>query len=271
MRQLQSQMDDVFAQTFRGFGNSFGQTGFASSVDLREQKDKYVARIYLPNGDTSQVNAKIDGGNLDITMNGTETKNGASAPANFKQVITLPEPIRGDQMQISRKPNMVVITIPKANPTTVAQNSTAATSNSPTNTASSSAVPGEDWDHQMIDEMKQMEARMDRVFHDAFPNDMLSNSNALELGSTVNVDNEKDKYVVHFALPDRDLSNVKVNFANGQLDLTAQEEKNDSSNTGRSVERGRYEESITLPGPVKDSEMKIDRQASAVIVTLPKA
>jgi hypothetical protein len=70
MRDLQSDMDKIFAQTFQDFGSSFGQSGFASSVDLRERNDKYVARIYLPNGDTSKVNATVKNGNLDINMNG---------------------------------------------------------------------------------------------------------------------------------------------------------------------------------------------------------
>jgi HSP20 family molecular chaperone IbpA len=116
---------------------------------------------------------------------------------------------------------------------------------------------------------------MDQVLQNTFPNDLLSASNALRLGSTVNVEDQKDKYVVHFTLPDRDISNVKVDFKNNELHLTAQEKEQASntapSNTAETIERGRYEEMITLPGPVKQSEMKVDRQANAVIVTLPKA
>ena len=145
MRDLQSDMDKIFAQTFHDFGSSFGQSGFASSVDLREQNDKYVARIYLPNGDTSKVNATIKDGNLDINMNG-----GAARNENFEQVITLPQPVRADQMHIDRKPNMVVITVPKQNPTGVAQSS-----------PSPASSPGlaSDWDQRMIDGIRQMEQR----------------------------------------------------------------------------------------------------------------
>ena len=128
-----------------------------------------------------------------------------------------------------------------------------------------------DWDQRMIDDMRQMEARMKTMFQNAFPNDLLNGGTALELGSTVNVDDQKDKYVVHFALPNRDVSNVNVNFENGELHLSAQEQKSSSTNSQQSVERGRYEEMVTLPGPVKESEMKVDRQANAVVVTLPKA
>lgn len=271
MRELGKQMDDIFAQTFRSFGNSFGGSGFASSVDLREQKDRYVARVYVPNGDTSKVNAAIENGELRITMQGAEAKNGVAASENFQQIISLPQPVRADQMQVDRKPNVVVITIPKSNSAVAV----ASPQPSPGASVSGSTSAIADWDQRMIDDMRQMQARMDEVFRNVFPSDILNGTNMLRLGSSVNVEDQKDKYTVHFILPDRDLSNVKVDYQNGELRLTAQEEKKTSSNAAPNlmerVERGRYEEMITLPGPVKESEMKVNRQANAVVVTLPKA
>ena len=261
MRDLQSDMDKIFAQTFHDFGSSFGQSGFASSVDLREQNDKYVARIYLPNGDTSKLNATIKDGHLDVNMNG-----GAARNENFEQVITLPQPVRADQMHIDRKPNMVVITVPKQNPTGVAQSS-----------PSPGSSPGlaSDWDQRMIDGMRQMEHRMNSLFESGFPNNVFNGTNVLQLGSAVNVEDQKDKYVVHFTLPTQDVSNVNVNFEDGELRLTAREQKETpkkpSQGAPTTVERGQYEEMITLPGPVKEDQMQVNRQANAVIVTLPKA
>jgi HSP20 family molecular chaperone IbpA len=261
MRDLQSNMDKIFAQTFHDFGSSFGQSGFASSVDLREQNDKYVARIYLPNADTSKLNATIKDGKLDINMNGGTARN-----ENFEQVITLPQPVRADQMHIDRKPNMVVITVPKENPTSIAQSS-----------PSPASSPGlaSDWDQRMIDGMRQMEHRMNSLFESGFANNVFKGTNVLQLGSAVNVEDQKDKYVVHFALPTHDVSNVNVNFEDGALRLTASEQKeapkNPSQGAPATVERGQYEEMITLPGPVKEDQMQVNRQANAVIVTLPKA
>jgi len=260
LRDLQSQMDKIFAQTFRDFGSSFGQSGLASSVDVRERNDKYVARIYLPNGDTSKVNATIKDGNLDIKMN-----SGAGKNENFEQVITLPQPVRANQMHIDRKQNMVVITVPKQNPNAVAQSSP--------NPGSSPLAS--DWDQRMIDGMRQMEQEMDSVFANGFSNNAFNGTNALQLGSAVNVENQKDKYVVHFTLPTRDVSNVNVNFENGELRLTAREQNESphsaSPGAPTTIERGRYEEMLTLPGPVKEDQMQVNRQANAVIVTLPKA
>jgi HSP20 family molecular chaperone IbpA len=265
LRELESKLDNIFSESFRDFGTLFGPSAFSSSVDLREQKDKYVARIYPFNGDTSKINAKIDNDALHITSEG------APGSGSYEQIITLPQPVRADQMQIERKQNFVVITIPKSAPA-VAGASPAPT---PEIAAPSSPIAGADWDQRMLDEMTRMQARMDQVFRDAFPSDLLNSTNMLRLGSTVNVEDEKDKYVVHFSLPERDLSNVDVKFENGRLHLTAQEQKSTSSNaaagTMQSVERGRYEEMVTLPGPVKDSEMKVDRKGASIDVTLPKA
>ncbi|MGH7984461.1 MAG: Hsp20/alpha crystallin family protein [Candidatus Udaeobacter sp.] len=260
LRDLQSQMDKIFAQTFHDFGSSFGQSGLASSVDLRERNDKYVARIYLPNGDTSKVNATIKDGNLDIKMNG-----GAGKNENFEQVITLPQPVRADQMHIDRKPNMVVITVPKQNPNAIAQSSP----------SPASSPLASDWDQRMIDDMRQMEQRMDSVFENGFSNNVFNGKNVLQLGSAVNVEDQKDKYVVHFTLPTRDISNVNVDLKDGELRLTAREQKETPNSPSpaapTAIERGRYEEMITLPGPVKEDQMQVNRQANAVIVTLPKA
>jgi hypothetical protein len=67
MQQLDEQLNSIFAGTFRDFGNWFGDPSLASSVDLREQKDKYVVRVYVPGNDTSKVNARVENGMLHVT------------------------------------------------------------------------------------------------------------------------------------------------------------------------------------------------------------
>lgn len=127
----------------------------------------------------------------------------------------------------------------------------------------------------MSNQFAEMQRRMDQTFRDVFGPDTSSGTSAAQLGSAVNVDEQSDKYVVHFYLPDRDLSNVKVNFENGRLALTAEEQKSSTNKSATGVAEsttaGRYEEMITLAGPVKDQEMKVERKSGEVIVTLPKA
>ena len=116
---------------------------------------------------------------------------------------------------------------------------------------------------------------MNQALRDVFPNNTSIGATTSQLESAVNLDDQKDKYVVHFYLPDRNVSDVSVNYKDGQLDLTANQQQNTSNQTAngtmQSSASSRYEEMITLPGPVKDKDMTVNRQAGSVTVTLPKA
>ena len=86
----------------------------------------------------------------------------------------------------------------------------------------------------------------------------------------MHLDNQKDRYVVHFYLPDKDLKNVDVHLKNGELRLTASEtEKSQQPGVSR-MESGQYEQLITLPGPVQEKGMKVVRKNGTIVVTLPK-
>jgi HSP20 family molecular chaperone IbpA len=62
-----------------------------------------------------------------------------------------------------------------------------------------------------------------------------------------------------------------VNLKNGELRLTASKTAKNQERGMSSVQSGRYEQLITLPGPVKESGMKVDRKNGTIVVTLPKA
>jgi len=262
-------MNSVFSNAFRNVGNWLEDSTLASSVDLREQNDKYVARVFVPHAETSKVDAKIENGALHITAQTERSVNGNTTKENYEQVITLAKPVEADKMKIDRKQDMIVISIPK---TTASAPEVATASPSP---ATSPWTASTDWGEVMSNQFAAMRRQMNQAFHDVFANETLSGASALQLGSAVNVDDQKDKYVVHFYLPDHDLSNVNVDFKNGQLDLTAKEQENavDKSTNGtqESTTTGQYEEMVTLAGPVKDKDMKVERKADSVIVTLPKA
>ena len=267
MQQLDEQLNTIFAGTFRDFGNWFGDPSLASSIDLREQKDKYVVRVYVPGNDTSKVNARVENGMLHVTATGQQSNNGMSKSERYEQMISLPGPVQSNEMKIERKENLVVITLPKS------ANATA--SNSPAASASpgAGAMPGFGFDQAIVNRMARMQGRMEQLFRDAFPEDLTSGLNTLRLGSAFHIDDQKDKYVVHFYRPDEELKNVDVKLENGQLCLTAsQKQSSDDEKSGTSrTEIGRYEEAVTLPGPVKAKGMKVERKDGTIVVTLPKA
>ncbi len=267
MRQLDDQLDSVFADTFRDFGDPFRDSAFASSIDLREQKDKYVVRVYVPDSDTSKVSAKVEGNTLHVTATGEQNQKDASQSERYEQMISLPGPVATGKMQIERKQNLVVVTLPKAAGATAAASPAA----SPGRMFSGNNFAG--FDQAIVDRMQRMQARMDQMFADAFPGDeagLTSGLNSLQFGSAVHVDDQKNQYVVHFNLPDKDLKNVNVKLENGQLRLTASETEKNQQKDAKSLQSGNYEQVMTLPGPVQEKGMKVQRQNGTIVVTLPK-
>ncbi len=269
MERLDDQLDSVFADTFRNFGDPFRDSAFASSIDLRDQKDRYVVRLYVPGPDTSKVNAQVEGNVLHITASGEKSTQNASQSERYEQVISLPGPVKSKEMRIERKQNLVIVTLPKAKSALAAASAVPSPAASPF--ASSSNLG--DFDDSIINRMTQMQARMNQMFQDAFPeeNNLTSGFSSLRLGSAVHVDDQKNQYVVHFSLPDRDLQNVNVKLEDGQLRLSASESQSTKTKGARSLQAGNYEQIMTLPGPVKEKGMKVERKDGTIVVTLPKA
>ena len=272
MHDLDAQMDSIFANAFRDVGNWFDNSMVAASVDLREQNGNYMARVYLPNGNTSKADVKIDNRALHLVLNDERMINGKPEPEHFEQIINFPKPVESDKMRVERKKNLIVITVPKQTANTPIASASATT---PANAQASTGATATTWEDSVFKDFARIQNQMDQAVRDVFPKNPSIAATTSQLESAVNVDDQKDKYVVHFYLPDRNTSNVNVNYKDGQLDLTANQQQNTSKQTAsgsmQSSASNRYEETISLPGPVKDKDMTVNRQAGAVIVTLPKA
>jgi len=270
LRDLEGKMDSIFADTFRNVGGWFNQGTRANSLDLREENDKYIARLYVPAGDNTKVDAKVENGVLHITAQNNGTVNGKTENERYEQFITLGKPVNANNVQVEKKNDVVVVTVPKVSTSAPA---VAATTATPAATATvSPSESSTDWADQMLTQMNQMQARLDQSIRDVFQNDAFGTSTS-QLGSAMNIEDQKDKYVVHFYLPDKNLSDVNVKFENNQLHLTANEQKKSDAAAGdmQSMTTAHYETMTTLPGPVKDAEMKVERKEGSVVVTLPKA
>lgn len=270
-REAEAQMDSIFSKAFHDLGGEFGQSSISSTMNLREDKDKYVARFYLPNAENANVQANVTNGELHITARTQQKANNTAEKSNLEEVMTLPKPVLADKIAIDRKQNMVTISIPKSTPSAPAL----ASANTPAPSASPAASSSSDWEASMKDQFARLETGMDDAFRRFFPKDLSADATGSQLGSAVKVDNQNDSYVVHFYLPKRDLANAKVTLSNGQLNLVATDNKTannqSASGTEETSSSGRYEEMIALPGPVKEAEMKVERKGDSVDVTLPKA
>lgn len=94
--------------------------------------------------------------------------------------------------------------------------------------------------------------------------------------SSLDVRDKGDHYEVHASLPDVDVTGVKVTAeSNNLLKLSVsqskQEKKTDKLTSSLMSEFGEYEQLITLPGPARTKDMKVEHKEHEVVITVPKA
>ena len=94
--------------------------------------------------------------------------------------------------------------------------------------------------------------------------------------SSIDVRDKGDHYEVHAFLPNFDASKVKVTAeSNNLLKVEASQSKQEKKTSDLSdtfvSEFGSYEQLVTLPGPARTKDMKIERKEHEVVITIPKA
>jgi HSP20 family molecular chaperone IbpA len=270
MKEWQEKMSEAFRDSWQrlrqewGAKNPDASTVAAASVDLREQQDSYTLRLHLPNRDLDKVQIDLSGDTLRIVAP-PEAKLG-----RYEQSIQLDNLEPGTTPQIERKPenNLIVITIPKSS------SQAAASTPSP-----SPPVSGwDDWDQDVLKQMNRLREEMDRIFGQAFSEfrnrpEFKEFFDQAQFGSSVDLQEESDKYIVRAYLPDRDINNVNVSVEGDVLKLEAQGEdtRQEGEDGSFSSKRAQYSQVLSLPGPVQADKMTVERKENMLIVTLPKA
>lgn len=94
--------------------------------------------------------------------------------------------------------------------------------------------------------------------------------------SSFDLRDRNDHYELRAYLPDVNASDVNVRVDNDRtlhvsVTQRKQQKKDTASSRGSFTELGQYEQVITLPEPVKSSDMKIDRRGHEIVITIPKA
>jgi HSP20 family molecular chaperone IbpA len=270
MKEWQEKMSDTFRDSWQrlrqdwGAKNPDAATVTAASVDLREQQDSYTLRLHLPNRDLDKVQIDLSGDTLRIVAP-PEAK-----AARYEQIIQLDNLTAGITPQIERKPEdgLIVVTIPKSSGEAVAT----------TPPSSPPANRWDDWDRDVLEQMNRLREEMDRIFGQAFSEfrnrpEFKEFFDQAQFGSSFDVQEESDKYVVRAYLPDRDINNVNVSVEGDVLKLEAQgedtrQEEGDGSFFSR---KAQYSQVLSLPGPVQADKMTVERKENMLIVTLPKA
>jgi len=99
------------------------ESGYSSSLDVRDRGDHFELRAYLPDAETKDVKVKSDGDRavrVSVSHRRQQKKeeNGAQATfselGSYEQLVTLPEAVNANEMKVDTREDEVVITIPKA-------------------------------------------------------------------------------------------------------------------------------------------------------------
>jgi len=96
-------------------------TGYSQSLDVRELKDRFEVRAYLPDAKATDTNVKLDGNRLQVevthrqadSLQDTNAVVSESALEHYTQVAELPGKLNGGQMKVEQKDHELLITIPK--------------------------------------------------------------------------------------------------------------------------------------------------------------
>jgi HSP20 family protein len=259
MKQWQAEMSETFRKAFDGAAKGTSPAASAS-VDLREQSDSYLVRLSLPGRAIDKVDVELDGNLLRI-----------DAPAEgqasrYRQSITLPGAADGTP-EIERKPGEGVIVVKVAK--------TTAKGDAPglSKELRTPFLPLLDQERDMLERIDRMQREMDSIFKRGFEEFRLMPAhrgffNKSGFGSSVDVKEEGDNYVVRAYLPGRDSNDVNVTAEEKTVKIEAKAEKSDKEG---SAVRSHYSQFLTLPGPVDATKMRVDRKEGMVVITLPKA
>ncbi len=269
LKSWQRDMSKTFQETFEKMRKDSAAGGpyiGTASVDLREQKEHYTLRLNLPGRTLDKVTFTLDSDTLHVEAPAEGTL------GRYKQSLALSGASRGAEPAIERKQNesLIVVTVPK--------------SGTPQEPRPGSGVidtpflPLLEWDRDVFSRMERMQTEMDRVFEEGFKEFRLLPEHRgffdrPRFGSSVDLKEEGDDYVIRAYLPGRNMNNVNVTVDDRTLKIEAHaEEKKEEKSRGSVIgQKSHYSQLLTLPGPVQADKMKVDRKEGMLVVTVPKA
>jgi HSP20 family molecular chaperone IbpA len=137
----------------------------------------------------------------------------------------------------------------------------------------------DDWDP--FREMQQMQEEIDRTIRRATERFQLGPSANLfrpdaGYSSSFDLRDKDDHFELRAYLPDVEASDVSVKIDDDRVLHVSvaqkkQATKKENGSQSSVTALGHYEQVVTLPEPVKASDMKIDRNGHEIIITIPKA
>ena len=268
MERWQNKMSEKFREAWQGLrGDDREKSVATASVDLREDRDRYTLRLNLPDRDLGKVEITLEGETLRIVAPEGETAR------RYEQTVALAGVESGAEPKVERKQkdSMIVVTVPKR--ARVAGGAPSLTLPDP------ALAPLSDWDRDIFARMEKMRRDMDGAFEDAFrefrrESEYQGFFDEARFGSSLDLKEEGDNYVIRAYLPDRDMQNINVTVEDRTLKIEAKEQetskREDKDGALHSTRKAAYSQILTLPGPVQSEKMKVEKKENMMVVTLPK-
>jgi len=255
LKNLEDQMSKIFRDTLNQKNGK--DAIYSASVDVREQPDHYTVRLHLPDRDLNRVQVQLEGRALKIT-----------GEKGYEQSLVLRHATADAKLDITRKEHTLVVTVPK--------DATGSTADTKPSTPAPNLLAPNSSEKDVLDRMRKMEREMNEAFQDAFKDFSITPGlfDRPEFGSSIDLQDDSGQYVVRAYLPGRDTKNIDVKLEGQTLNISAKaetrERKEEKNGTAESFSLSSYAQVLTLPGPVEEHKMKIDRKEGLLVITIPK-
>lgn len=129
MRSMQERIDHMFDNAFSrfhfsdGFDSLLDDYAFSPDINIEDKGDEFLVTVNLPGAEESDLDVKVE--DQTLTISGevkTETREEDKGKlllhersvGKFRRVVTLPEPVKSDDIKSERKKGVLYLTIPKA-------------------------------------------------------------------------------------------------------------------------------------------------------------
>ena len=239
------------------------------TASMIEQQDNYIVRISLPGRNLWTLNMCLQGNRLHLEAP-SDGKYG-----RYEQDLVLEAASTTQNPRVDRREaeSTVVLTVPKGSDSSQ-QPAALADQNDPS--LSTDAFDG--IERIMAQQLQQMQKQMEQMLGGALPQSATFMGSGLDsFGgdalSKINLEEQKDKYVVRANLPNPRIGKINVDIKEQVLTIEAKEENTQQGNGNRACfsQQSEYSQSMRLPGPVEIGKMKVDRSGDTLVITLPKA
>lgn len=240
-----------------------------SSVDVREETSAYSVRVGVP--ETTDVNVRLAGSTLILDSSASE------GGVRYEQRIALPKAQADAALGIKRADGQLVISIPKGEPAT-SVGGMALPARIPLD-AGFDALRDQVLSQaaNMLQQMNQEDAPAGRgapAAQDLFGSLLGSIAPQLQgktAGSGFKLEDRGDAYLLTSVIPEEQARNVSVNVDNERaVTITSKHEKKSAAGGATAFSSGSSTQSMTLPGPVRGEELKMEYKNGRLEIVLPK-